>query len=42
MDDIQKMQQAEVEAKRYRIVAAVLMFLTIGFGVLGLMDVIHV
>ena len=42
MDDTAKKQQADVEAGRYRIVAAVLMFLTIGFGVLGLMDIIHV
>ena len=38
----QKMQQANVEAKRYRIVAALLIVLTVGFGVLGLMDVIRV
>jgi hypothetical protein len=38
----QKMQQADVEARRYRIVAALLIVLTVGFGVLGLMDIIHV
>jgi hypothetical protein len=45
MDEIQVKHETDTidsEANKFRLVAAVLMILTIGFGVLELMNVIHI
>jgi hypothetical protein len=45
MDDIQVKHETDTtdsEANKFRLVAAVLMILSIGFGVLELMNVIHI
>ncbi|MBX9845060.1 MAG: hypothetical protein K2Z80_24950 [Xanthobacteraceae bacterium] len=45
MDDIQVKHETDTvdtEAAKFRLVAAVLMIVSIGFGVLELMNVIHI
>lgn len=45
MNDIQvehEIETVDPEASRFRVVATVLMILSIGFGVLELMNIIHI